>query len=251
MYNLQFLGVGGFFTLNNYHSNAVVWNDDNPNEKMLIDCGSDIKYSMNEANISHREIKDIWVSHAHADHAGGLEWLGFATYFDPECGKPTIHYPAWGDLWDYTLCGGMQNINGQWNRVHDYFEIGRLAFDFNGFSVSGTNLVHLYNGYSDVTSSCLFMKGNKETVFFTTDVSFDLNPVLLPHYYSISDVIFHECETGKYESGVHSHYNKLKNLPEETRSKMWLYHYDDGDLPDAEKDGFRGFVKKGQIFQFE
>jgi hypothetical protein len=31
---------------------------------------------------------------------------------------------------------------------------------------------------------------------------------------------------------------------------MWLYHYNPGHLPDARADGFRGFVKKGQVFDF-
>ena len=31
---------------------------------------------------------------------------------------------------------------------------------------------------------------------------------------------------------------------------MWLMHYNDGDLPDAKKDGFKGFVKQGQEFKW-
>jgi len=31
---------------------------------------------------------------------------------------------------------------------------------------------------------------------------------------------------------------------------MWLYHYQDGELPAAVADGFAGFVAKGQVFEF-
>ena len=31
---------------------------------------------------------------------------------------------------------------------------------------------------------------------------------------------------------------------------MWLYGYQPVSLPDAKKDGFRGFVQRGQIFEF-
>jgi hypothetical protein len=31
---------------------------------------------------------------------------------------------------------------------------------------------------------------------------------------------------------------------------MWLYHYQDGPLPDAKADGFAGFVNQGQTFEF-
>jgi len=30
---------------------------------------------------------------------------------------------------------------------------------------------------------------------------------------------------------------------------MWLYNYQDLDLPDAKEDGFLGFIKKGQEFK--
>jgi hypothetical protein len=42
----------------------------------------------------------------------------------------------------------------------------------------------------------------------------------------------------------------LSALSAEIKRKMWLYHYQPGPLPDAEKDGFRGFVKRGQTFDF-
>jgi len=50
-------------------------------------------------------------------------------------------------------------------------------------------------------------------------------------------------------SGVHAHYNDLKGLPAEMKVKMWLYHYNDGALPNANADGFQGFVQKGQSFE--
>ena len=51
-----------------------------------------------------------------------------------------------------------------------------------------------------------------------------------------------------FESQVHAHYNKLKELDVETKAKMWLCHYQDMELPNAQIDGFKGFIKKGQIF---
>ena len=69
-------------------------------------------------------------------------------------------------------------------------------------------------------------------------------------YYNASDLIFHDCETAKKPSGVHAHYSELVQLPAATKAKMWLYHYNDGPLPDATKDGFRGFVPRGMKFTF-
>jgi len=70
-------------------------------------------------------------------------------------------------------------------------------------------------------------------------------------YYQKADIIFHDCETLKKPSGVHAHFNELVNLDKSIKAKMWLYHYNPIALPDAKKNGFRGFVKKGQIFQFK
>jgi hypothetical protein len=69
-------------------------------------------------------------------------------------------------------------------------------------------------------------------------------------YYDRADVIFHDCETSPFPTKIHAHYTELLILPAKIRNKMWLYHYQPGALPDAEKDGFRGFVKRGQTFEF-
>lgn len=82
----------------------------------------------------------------------------------------------------------------------------------------------------------------------TTDTQF--SPEQIKNFYDMADLIFHDCETGEFESGVHAHYNQLKTLPEKFTKKMWLYHYQDGELPDAKADRFLGFVKIGQVFDY-
>jgi hypothetical protein len=42
----------------------------------------------------------------------------------------------------------------------------------------------------------------------------------------------------------------LKTLDEKHKQKMWLYHYQAGERPDAVADGFKGFAVKGQVFNF-
>jgi len=61
-------------------------------------------------------------------------------------------------------------------------------------------------------------------------------------------------EDGKFiKSRVHAHYDDLRReLSDETKSKIWLVHYDDKapEIFNPVADGFRGFVKKGQVFDF-
>lgn len=82
-------------------------------------------------------------------------------------------------------------------------------------------------------------------VFITTDCQFC--PAQIHDFYNMADLIFHDCEVG-FRSGVHPNYDDLMTLPKETKKKIWLYHTD-GVLPDAKKDGFLGFVEKGQVFE--
>ena len=65
-----------------------------------------------------------------------------------------------------------------------------------------------------------------------------------------SDIIFHDCETAPFRSGVHANFLDLKTLPPEVKRKMHLYHYQDIKLPDAIAEGFAGFVERGQTFEW-
>ena len=72
------------------------------------------------------------------------------------------------------------------------------------------------------------------------------------------NILFYDCDVMNHSSGVHPDYNDLKRLEDVVKKKMWLYHYADlskydgkyGDMPDAVADGFAGFVKQGQVFEF-
>ena len=93
----------------------------------------------------------------------------------------------------------------------------------------------------------LFFEGSGIKVLLTTDTQLCLDE--LGKYYEQADIIFQDCETSRFPSSIHAHYQKLLALPERIRNKMWLYHYQPGPLPDAQKDGFCGFVKRGQTFE--
>ena len=63
-------------------------------------------------------------------------------------------------------------------------------------------------------------------------------------------MIFHDCETSPFKSGVHAHYDELKTLKNDVKNKMWLYHYQPNTLTEekVQQDGFAGFIKKGLDF---
>lgn len=247
-----FLGTGSAFALTNYHSNMLL---EVNGRRLLIDCGGDARFSMRDAGYTVADVHALYISHLHADHIGGVEWLALSTFFNPTLGKPVlfINEKMADELWQNALKGGLGTLQNQIAHLDTYFDvktIGRnLGFDFAGLHIQTVQTVHFMDGYEIVPSYGLLIPTPQSgTIFLTTDTQF--TPGHLLAFYQKSGIIFQDCETTSKRSGIHAHYEELKTLPPDVRAKMWLYHYQDGDLPDAAADGFRGFVTKGQVFEF-
>ncbi len=247
---ITFAGVGSAFTTQDYYQSNAVVESDNDSRKFLIDCGGDARFSFGELGISHRDIDAVYISHLHADHIGGLEWLGFCTYFDPSAGKPKLFIvdSLVEPLWE-SLRGGMQSHEGIVLTLDSFFTVTTVQinefFSWNGINFCPIQTVHIMNGNGIVPSYGLIIN---DEIFFTTDTQFC--PRQIESFYDKADHIFHDCETTPFKSGVHAHYDDLKTLPDEQKAKMWLYHYSPNPPQDVTGDGFRGFVEKGQSFSF-
>lgn len=252
---LIFIGSGSAFTVgaNNYQSNMIFESPDN--KRLLIDCGSDCRFALHELGLSYRDIQDVYVSHFHADHVGGLEWLAFTTQFDPTCKKKIrlhLRDTMVEDLWNHVLSGGLCSLEAVQASLSTYFDVipieanGSFIWEEINFHIIQT--IHAMSGFMIMPSYGLIFEINGVKTFLTTDSQF--NPSQIIKFYKEADLIFQDCETSAWKSGVHAHYTELLTLDPKIREKMWLYHYNPGPLPDAVKDGFRGFVKRGQVFDF-
>jgi ribonuclease BN (tRNA processing enzyme) len=252
---LMFLGAGSAFTVDddNYQSNMLLISDSG--KKLLFDCGSDARHALWAQGLTYKDIDDVYISHLHADHAGGLEWLGFSRKFDLEDNtKPQlhIHESLVQDLWSHVLSGGMRSLSGEEPTLKTFFEVKPVKK--NGSFVWENIQFQLIQAFHTPLSYCingcygLFFTVNHKTIFITADTQFV--PDYYDLYYKKADFIFQDCETNQLPSGVHANYEALRTLPSDIKAKMWLYHYNPGKKPDAVKDGFLGFVKKGQIFTF-
>lgn len=255
-FSLTFIGTGSAFTVHtdNFHSNMLLRHDDS-GESLLIDCGSDARHALAALGVSHRDIGSVYVSHLHADHAGGMEWLALIRYFDETCDRPVFyaHPEILNTIWAETLRGGLSTLSGVEAKLDCFFKPTPAdaggAFYWENIRFLTIQTLHtLNNGCLMPTFGLLFTLG-KSTIFITSDTRFCTN--VLEDYYRRADIIFHDCETQSRRSGVHAHYEELLTLPPEIRAKMWLYHYNNSTLPDATADGFAGFVKRGQSFRFE
>lgn len=254
MAKLLFLGSGCAFTVgtDNYQSNMLLITD--TGKKLLIDCGSDIRYSLHRTGFSYLDITDIYISHIHADHVGGLEYIGFSTKFDPRCNKPKLYLDTElaKNLWIHSLSGGMRYIENEIATLETFFQQVEIDegknFIWEDIQFNLIKVIHVNSGYAIMPSYGLFFTINGIKIFLTTDTQMCVN--VLDKYYQEADIIFQDCETAKFPSQVHAHYQQLLTLPLSIKNKMWLYHYQPDKLPDAINDGFCGFVERGQVFDF-
>ena len=254
MPELLFLGSGSAFTVgdNNFQSNILLIG--NNNRKLLLDCGSDIRFSLYRAGYSHLDITDIYISHLHSDHVGGLEYVGFSTKFDPRCDRPNIyiHESLKDDIWQKTLAGGMRFMEESVVNINSFFRLFPIAtdrsFSWNDIEFQLIKVIHINNSKNIMPSHGLFFALERHKIFLTTDTQFCL--LELEPYYRAADIIYQDCETALTPTKVHAHYQQLKQLPTAIKQKMWLYGYQPGELPPAIEDGFQGFVKCGQTFSF-
>jgi ribonuclease BN (tRNA processing enzyme) len=249
-----FLGSGSAFTVgaDNFHSNMILTSD--RGTKLLIDCGSDIRFSLYLADFTYLDITDIYISHLHADHAGGLEYIGLNTMFDPRCDRPNLYLSSdlASEIWDRTLSGGMRSVSGAILELESFFKVHKIDlhghFFWEGIKFTLVKVIHVDNGFFVIPSYGLFFTVDGVNVFLTTDARICKGEDCI--FYEQADIIFQDCETAPFPTNVHAHYTELVELPAAIKHKMWLYHYQPGSLPNAEKDGFQGFVKRGQVFDF-
>ncbi|NET74419.1 MAG: MBL fold metallo-hydrolase [Sphaerospermopsis sp. SIO1G2] len=224
------------------------------NHKLLIDCGTDIRFSLHAAGLSYGDITDIYISHLHSDHVGGLEYIAFSTLFDPLAQKPKLYLSKdiASNLWDRTLSGGLRFLDGEIATIDTFFEQQKIEyqghFTWQEIQFDLVKVIHVNNGFTLMPSYGLSFNIEGIKVFVSTDTQlcYQENQEI----YESSDIIFHDCEISCYQTPVHANYQQLLKLPSRIKNKMWLYGYQPGCLPNALKDGFCGFVERGQVFEF-
>lgn len=254
---LTFAGTGSAFCtgIDNFQSNMVleapVAGQNRP-ARMLIDCGSDARHSLGGLGFLPNDFDAVYISHLHSDHIGGLEWLALANYFIFE--KHRIELLAVEELldplWEHCLRGGLEVSDHGNSKLATYFDVSPLhvgtSFSWHGAKFDIHPVEHVVTEQQRMLSYALFGEIGSRRFFLTTDAIF--NPDAHMPLYRKADIIFQDCEVGPRHSGVHAHYDQLCTLPDDIRAKMWLYHYQGCEKPDAIKDGFAGFIDPGQSF---
>ncbi len=263
---LTFLGVGAAFAKRNFQSNALIeaWSlgpdrQDVPDDALLIDFGGTgplaldalkskpgFAYLDRDGCINYPAIRRVFITHLHGDHVAGLEELAVmsAFKFTPPGGTPRFKpeiissMEILANLWTHSLKGGLSMLRGRCALLQDYFRIravrppGRGApdrfdmLDRYEFTVFPTDHIRVQRRFDWPSLGLLITdRQTVTTVTFSGDTRLD--PQGLGGLMAAATLNFHEVQLDDHRAPVHALLSELRTLPEETRRKTILYHYDD------------------------
>lgn len=277
---ITIVGCGNAFSDKNFNQSFLL---EEGNKKFLVDCGTRVPAALRHLDIDINSITDIFCSHSHGDHCGGIEelaflrydWAGMPTRYDDE--KRTKDYAPnlicnemlLRDLWEHSLKGGLDSMQGFDSSLSTFFKPipikANQKFIWQGWEISLVQQIHIMTGSIIKNTFGLFLEHSidksRQKVFFTTDAQY-FQPEQVKVFYDRADIIFQDCEcigcdtVNKkmlFKSGVHANYGQLAGwegvnamkLDKETKKKLWLSHYQ--DFVNECKDGFGNLCHWGNL----
>ncbi len=262
--DLFFLGVGSAFTKQQYHTSLLAIKGE---DHLLIDCGHRCPQAMHDVGLPVTDVRNILITHSHADHIGGLEELAImGRYFSKRRPLMVINETFQHLLWETSLRGGLGHNERTAHKVltfDDFFEVKRPAkiptYGRDTFTVNvgtiGIKMVrtkHIPDTAPDWQSSfwsCGVIIDDR--VFFSSDTRYDPSLVIDYDREFNFEAIFHDCQF--FNGGVHAGIDELNQLPTEIKEKLYLMHYGDNWKQfekTAMKYGFAGFTQEHAYYRF-
>lgn len=233
---IEWIGTGSGLNAELGNTSFVVKGENN--RLLLVDCG----FTVPSALVKNRlisKITDIVITHAHADHIGGLESFGFMHYFafkNRGDKRPNLHLAS--DefahcLWQNSLKGGMGKMQSDDNKpveasLETFFKLHI------GKTISTKDFPKI------ILFETLHVQGleNYGLIFPKAGMLYSGDTIEKPR--TGFEIIFQDCQFFETPSDVHISYDKLlRSIEAPIRNKIWLVHLGSGY--DKKKCAWRRF----------
>jgi ribonuclease BN (tRNA processing enzyme) len=219
------LGTGDAFSARRYSTCLALEAED---RWLLVDCPHPIRKMMREASersglaLDVDAVEAVALTHLHADHASGLEGLGFFSHFVlGRRARVAAHPDVARRLWDGHLAAGMELLlagdRPVRRRLGDFFDLVPLADD-RAITV-GPFEIECRRTNHHLPTTAFRIRAAGRRIACSADTSFD--PALLA-WLAEADLVVHEAGYGP-----HTPLDRLAALPAALRARMRLAHFPD------------------------
>lgn len=224
--DLLVLGTGDAFSAEHYSSCFALRAED---RWLLVDCPHPIRKMIRESSahagieLDVDQLEAVALTHLHADHASGLEGLGFFSHFAlGRRARIAVHPAVARRLWDGHLVAGMEQLrdsagNVVRKRLEDYFEL--VSLNEAGSTAIGPFAIECRFTRHHVPTTALRVTAGQRRIAFSADTEFDADLIA---WLGEADLVVHEVGLG-----IHTAAHQLAALPAALRARMRLSHFPD------------------------
>lgn len=231
---ITMLGVGNGFSSGVYDNNAFL---EHNGIHALIDCGTTAWTSMDLLGKSRAVVDEIFLTHLHFDHSGGVEAAAlYSRYVTGKRIRMVVPAPIADRLWEHVLKGTIENTSENLTCLSDYFDVAapeeEEEFMFCGMRAFWVRTRHIKGKFS-----CGLMIGG--SLFYTSDMVCDL-PLVERMITRGANTIFHDCQLKNAQ--VHGDFKSICTYPEEVKQRIFLMHHGLAEAAETPDPGSMKFL---------